>query len=677
MASDTQPRTVKEHEHLWIEMSDGARLAARVWMPADAEAEPVPAILEYLPYRRRDGTRERDTRNHPWFAEHGYASVRVDMRGTGDATGVLEDEYLPLEQQDGLEILRWIAAQPWCDGNVGMVGISWGGFNGLQMAALAPPELKAIITICSTDDRYEDDIHYMGGCNLVENFVWASSMLSNDALPPDPATVGDGWREAWLERLNGAGFWLEEWLAHQRRDDFWKHGSVCEDYGAIQCPVFTIGGWADGYTRAVFRLLENLEVPRLGLVGPWSHTHPNTGDPGPAVGYLTEALRFWDQWLKGIDTGIMDEPMVRAWMQEPAPPAAQYEHRPGRWVGEETWPGPGVTPVRYALASGALKRSEGGDTGDAVGEDPLRIRSPMGVGQEAGRWFPYATEPDLPGRQEAADGASLTFDTPPLTERLEILGAPELELEIESDQPVAQLAVRLLDVDEGGVATRVTYGLLNLTHHDGHEAPTPLEPGRTYRVRVDLKHVAQAFPAGHRIRLALSSDYWPLSWPSPRPATLGVHAAASSLQLPVRAPRAADEQVAVAMPADGAPPLGATQLTPAANERRVVRDVANDGAVHEVVRDTGTVRIEEIDLETRFHSLERYANDGDDPGTAHAEMTQVATMRRGAWETRISAYTRLTSDEEAFHSYAELEAYEGETRVASRTWRRSIARDHV
>ncbi|MEL6172407.1 MAG: CocE/NonD family hydrolase, partial [Pseudomonadota bacterium] len=305
------PHKIEKHDPVWIEMTDGVRLAATIWRPVNAE--PVPAILEFLPYRRMDGTAERDALTHPYFAGHGYACIRVDMRGSGDSDGVLTGEYLSQEQDDAVTIIAWLAQQEWCDGNVGMIGISWGGFNGLQVAARQPKALKAIVSICSTDDRYADDIHYMGGCLLLDNPWWHSYMFSLNTSPPDPDVVGNRWYEIWKERLEGSGFWIGEWLRHQRRDEFWKHGSVCEDFSKINAAVYAVGGWADGYTNAVFRLLEGLQSPCKGLVGPWAHKYPHFAKPGPAMGFLQECLRWWDYWLKGIETGIMDEPQLRAW----------------------------------------------------------------------------------------------------------------------------------------------------------------------------------------------------------------------------------------------------------------------------------------------------------------------------------------------------------------------------
>src|SRR3954453_14578403 len=323
-------------DHTWIPLSDGTRLAARLWLP---DEEPVPAILEYLPYRKGDAFAARDNRHHTYFAEHGFAGVRVDLRGSGDSDGLLEDEYLPQEQQDALEVIAWLAAQPWCSGTVGVIGISWGGFNGLQVAARRPPALKAVVTMCSTEDRYADDVHYAGGCVLgVDMLQWAATMLTLCAMPPDPAAVGHGWRATWLDRLDRAVPMVEAWLAHQRRDAYWRHGSGCEDYAAIEAPVYAVGGWADGYSNAVPRLLEGLPGPCKGLIGPWSHMFPQDGEPGPTIGFLQECVRWFDQHLKGIDTGIMQEPKLLAWMQDVVPPAGHHAVRPGPWVAEPAWP---------------------------------------------------------------------------------------------------------------------------------------------------------------------------------------------------------------------------------------------------------------------------------------------------------------------------------------------------
>ncbi|TKB45677.1 MAG: CocE/NonD family hydrolase, partial [Mesorhizobium sp.] len=288
-----------------------------VWMPDDAADDPVPAILEHLPYRKRDGTIYRDQLTHPYFAGHGYASIRVDMRGNGDSEGLMDDEYSEQELQDAYDVIAWAAAQPWCNGNVGMMGISWGGFNCLQVASKQPPALKAVISLCSTVDRYADDIHYKGGCLLIENFGWASTMLSYSSRPPDPLLAGDNrWRDLWLTRLENQPFLAPLWLKHQHRDAYWKRGSICEDYPAIHAAVLSIGGWHDGYRNTISHLAANIEAPVKGIVGPWIHKYPHYAAPEPRIGFLQEALRWWDRWLKDIDTGVEADPAYRAYVMD-------------------------------------------------------------------------------------------------------------------------------------------------------------------------------------------------------------------------------------------------------------------------------------------------------------------------------------------------------------------------
>ncbi len=632
----------------------------------------MPAILEYIPYRKRDVTRDEDALNHPYFAGHGYAAVRVDLRGSGDSEGVLQDEYLPQEQQDGIAVLRWLAAQPWCDGRVGMIGISWGGFNGLQIAALNPPELKAVISVCSTDDRYADDVHYMGGCLLGDNLSWAATMFGYNACPPDPELVGERWRAMWLERLHGSGLWLESWLRHQLRDAYWKHGSICEDFAAVKTPILAVSGWADGYSNAVFRLLENLQGPCKGLIGPWGHKYPHLGKPGPPIGFLQEALRWWDHWLKGKETGVMEEPALRVWMQESVPPTTTLATRPGHWVTEGMWPAHHIIERRYRLEPGRIRPEA-----EAVSETRLTIQSPLSVGLFAGKWCSFSSTPDLPHDQREEDGGALVFESAPLMEDLEILGSPVAELELASNKPVAMVAVRLSDVAPDDAATRVTYGLLNLTHRHGHEDPHTLEPGRRYRISVPLNGIAQAFPAGNRLRVSLSTSYWPLAWPPPEPVRLTIFGGASSLILPVRRPRPEDGNLRPFAEPEAAAPLATTQIEPPHYDWIVHRDLARDLSTLEVVKDEGTYRIDEIDLEVQRKTIEWYTYRGNDFGSPRGETYCERGFRRGDWAVRTVTRTVLTADSEAFHLRADLDAYEGEKRVFCKSWDCRIPRDHM
>jgi putative CocE/NonD family hydrolase len=666
------PRDVRAIENAWIPMRDGTRLAAKLWLPEDGEASPVPAILEYIPYRKRDFTRHRDSIMHPYIAGHGYACVRVDLRGSGDSDGVLTDEYTEQELQDGCDVIAWLAEQPWCSGKVGMIGISWGGFNGLQIAALRPPALAGVISLCSTDDRYADDIHHMGGCLLGDNLSWASVMFAYNSLPPDPEIVGERWREMWKARLEGSGIWLEKWLRHQRRDAYWRHGSIAEDYDAVQCPVMAVSGWADGYSNAVFRLLANLKVPRKGLIGPWSHKYPHIATPGPAIGFLQECLRWWDHWLKGQANSVMDEPMLRVWMQDSVLPTSSYPHRPGRWVAEPTWPSNNVRLTRQPLAPGRIL-TEGEGARDAA----LPIQSPLTLGLFAGKWCSYAAGPDLAHDQRQEDGGALVFDTDPLPETLEILGAPEVELEIESNRPLAMIAVRLSDVAPDDKATRVTYGMLNLTHRRSREHPEPMPLGKPQRIRAKLNDVAQSFPAGHRIRLSLSTSYWPLAWPPPEPVRLTIHTGQSTLMLPVRSPRADDAALRAFEPPEGAEPAPRRLVAEGHHNWLVHRDLAQDRSTLEVINDNGIVRLEDIDLEVENRAYEWYSSDADDFLSIRGETRQVRGLRRGDWAVRTETHTILTCSATEFRIVAELDAFENGIRVACHNWNVSVPRDFV
>ncbi len=674
------PHDVRVVENVFIPLRDGQRVAARMWIPKSAESHPLPAILEYIPYRKRDGTRGRDALNHPYMAGHGYVCVRVDMRGSGDSDGVLRDEYLAQEHEDAEDVIAWIADQPWCDGGVGMMGISWGGFNSLQVAARRPPALKAIVSASATDDLYVDNMHYMGGALLSDNLSEATVMFAFNSLPPDPEIVGDRWRDMWRERLEGSGLWIEDWLAHQHRDEYWERASVNEDYSDVACPVMAVGGWADGYTNAIFRLMENLDVPRRALIGPWGHKYPHLGVPGPTIGFLQEVVRWWDHWLKDADTGVMDEPMMRVWMQDSVPPRASYDERPGRWVGEPSWPSPHTETSEYALSGHHLVPAD--DDGRAPDHAEVTLQSPLSVGMFAGKWASYAATPDLPFDQREEDGGALVYETKPLDHDLEMLGMAECELELSSDAPVAQVIARLSDVLPNGETTRVTYGVLNLTHRDGSADPQPLVPGERYRVRVPLNGVAQHFPRGHRIRLSLSTSYWPLVWPSPTAAALTLTTEASRLRLPLRRPRDEDAQLRELGPAEAALELETETLETGDHQWRVIRDLATDLSTLEIVNDEGTFRIAETGTVVRRATNEWFSFRWNDVTSARGETRTVRRLEREGWRTEVVTRTVLTSTEHDFHISAHLDAYEldeerGDPRVYSENWRRTIPRDLV
>jgi putative CocE/NonD family hydrolase len=666
--------SVRRIEHFWITLKDGCRLSARMWLPEDAETNPVPAILEYIPYRKRDGTRGRDEPMHHYFAGHGYAAIRVDLRGSGESDGLLEDEYLQRELDDGVEVIEWIARQKWCSGAVGMMGKSWGGFNCLQVASLRPKPLKAVLSVCSTDDRYADDIHYMGGCLLNDNLWWGAIMLAYQARPADPELFGAGWRDNWRTRLENMPFWPALWLKHQRRDDYWRHGSICEDWSAIQVPVFLVGGWADAYTNAIPRMLEHLQVPRKAVIGPWAHVYPQDGTPAPAIGFLQEAVKWWDRWLKNADNGVDREPMLRAWINDWTEPTGTRIDPPGRWVAEERWPSANMAARVLHLNPGKL-------AGKAGPAEALSIRSPLHVGQASGEWMGAGCPGEMPTDQRVDDALSLVFDTEPLDAPLEVLGAPELDLMLASDKPRAQIGVRLCDVAPDGTSLRVSYQVLNLTHRAGHAAPEPLEPGRKYRIRVKLNDCGHRFAAGHRLRVAISTGYWPMVWPAAEDATLTLVGGESRLALPVRAARAEDDGNPFGEP-EMAPQARTTKLSEGRIERRFSYDAVQECALYVTDADGGVfgegmVRFDEIGT-AQDHALKRELSiRPHDPLSAAYTLTSSYVMQRPGWDIRIEVLCTMTADADTFFLSGEMQAFEAGQSVIRRVWREEIPRDLV
>ncbi|MDP3647715.1 MAG: CocE/NonD family hydrolase [Tabrizicola sp.] len=660
-----------EDENIWVPLPDGTRLAGRLWRPDGAGQ--VPVILEYLPYRKRDGTRARDERMHRYLARHGYACLRLDIRGTGDSEGVLHDEYSVQEQVDGVDAIAWLAAQPWCDGQVAMYGISWGGFNGLQIAARQPPALKTIITVGSTDDRYATDIHWVGGCLSKDNFDWSSTMFAMQDLPPDPVIVGEAWRAIWAARREANRPWILHWLKHQSRDDYWRQGSVCEDFSRITIPVYAVSGWADNYSEAVPRLLAGLSGPRLGLIGPWAHSFPHDVTVEPAIGWLQEVLRWCDHWLKGRDTGIMDEPMLRAWMQDHVPPQTCYRERPGRWVGEEVWPSPRIVPERLALGAGGRL---GGP-----GEGTASICSPLWVGLTAGEVGRYGDEAEWATDQREDDGGSLVFVTEPLAGPLEILGAPQLHLRFASDKPFALVSVRVNDVAPSGASTRVAIGHLNLCHRHGHGTPQALVPGQVETAVVDLDDIAHRFPAGHRIAVSISTVYWPIAWPSPELATLTVHLGDSALDLPVRPPRAEDATLRAFDPPEAAAADPQLDLPPDPSapviRRTVTRDLLTGESVVDFPRWTYAIQMPDICQTHVGTGLARYLITEGDPLSATCETRYTVRIERPDAVITHESHGSLACDATHFIVTMRLRITENGVEVLTRDWNERIPRDHV
>ena len=663
-----EKRPFKIIENEWIPLPDGTRLAARVWLPDGAETTPVPVVFEYLPYRKRDMTRSRDDHWANTFVPYGFAFVRVDIRGSGESDGILMDEYLPQEQADAVEVIAWLARQRWSSGAVGMRGKSWGGFNSLQVAAKAPPALRAIVTHCATDNRYTDDAHYVGGALMFDMLNWGAEFKTVLAEPPDPAIFGERWHDMWLSRLNSASPVFSEWLRHQRYDAFWQHGSVATDFSQIKCPVFAVGGQTDAYRNFIPQLLSNLKVPRKGLMGPWGHRFPQDADPGPGLDWAAEETRWWTQWLMANDTGIMQEPVLQAFMEYQTPGETWPKDTPGRWVTEERWPSTDIkSQIYYLNATGLALTQQRNEIRSVRSQETLGLTKPD--------WFPDIFSIDLASDQTSDDKRSLTFDSFPLEEDIEILGRPMVKILVSSDKPVAKLTIRLNEVTPDGKSWSVSYGILNLTHRTSDTNPTALEPHRRYEVDVQCFFSAHRFKKGSIIRLAVSESLWPMVWPSPEPVTLRITTGSSRLFLPVRpvettpyampigvvTDRVEKEMAAAKVPPDS---FTVTQVGPDVDGRVELRK-----AIHSppLTLDTGST----VTIGADWH---RSIKEGD-PNSSIWRMEWSARINRGNWDTTVSSIIEMSSTVTEFHVKESVHAIEGDKVVFDRKWENTIKRD--
>jgi hypothetical protein len=482
----------------------------------------------------------------------------------------------------------------------------------------------------------------------------------------------------WRQRLEAERFWPEIWLRHQRLDDYWKHGSVGFDYAAIRCPVWFWGGWADLYRDTPFRLAQHLSVPHKVTVGPWAHLYPHEAQPKPAVGFLQESLRWWDRWLKDEDNGVDREQALRLYMMDSVPPVAHLEERAGRWIEEATWPSPHVATRALALSPGRLEADPA-----AARRVVLQVASPQSTGLASGDWASFAVAGDLPGDQALDAFGSLEFDGEPLAEPLELLGHAQARLDVAVDAKAAVVTARLIDVAPDGRATLVARGFLNLSQRESRENPSAVVPGERYRITLQMTGTAYAFPAGHRLRLALSTAYWPVIWPSPEPVTLSVFTGASALELPVRQPQAADARVEPLPQPEASPASAMTVLRPGRLERSVTLDQLSGEVTHRLFIDGGTfgpwgkLRLEAPGMEMS-HVYERlYAIHPDDPLSARAVMIQSGEFGRGSWQVRIDTRAEMTSTRDTFELAAWVEAREGSEVLCRREWKASIPRTDV
>lgn len=655
-----------------IPMADGVTLAADLHFPQPALeggkfAAKFPAIIEYTPYHKNNNIAygPRATR-YPYFASHGYVFVNVDVRGTGDSEGFNSSASSPEEIADNLEVIRWCAKQPWCDGSVGMIGISYTAGVCYDAARKAPPELKAVI-LCQMCSDWFSGMACPGGSPRPFGYEnWAPLMAAYNFAPPNPDLVGAQWTEIWNQRLENSRPWCQFQVEHLRDGIEWESRLLRNDIEKVRAATFLIGGWCDYYPDDFLRVFSRLKCPKRIMVGPWTHNYPENAWPQPRINDRYECLRWFDKYLKGIDTDaarpVYREPPVTLFVGEFTPPEALRRQDNGRFQNEEQWPPVHVSGVPAFLSDeGRLKD----DSSAAAQLDSLGYRPDVGIA--AGR---YAIGQMLPGwgmadDQRIDEGLSLLYSSQPITDdSLEIIGAPVANLWLSSTAEVAFVSVKLCDVAPDGTSFLVTKGVLNLTHRDSSTNPEPLVAGDVYEVQVPLLATAHRFRRGHRLRLMIAAADFLNEWPTPTPHTLSIHrggATPSQLILPVAGKRNPALPEPQFLPSDF-PPLPPDQIpTPDYSVRR------------DLIKQTATV---EIRTQSGIGvNRSQYTINIRKPAEAVIKSEYDYTLDRPGQAIFVQSQVVTRSDELAFHQLVEVNITVNGKPHWSKSWTTSVPRE--
>jgi putative CocE/NonD family hydrolase len=653
-----------------IPMPDGVTLAADLYWPPDAdpadESRRYPVLLEYLPYRK-DESRDGRYSLYSYFLDHGYVVARVDIRGTGNSEGVtIPYEYSDIEHDDGEVVIAWLAAQSWSTGKVGMFGISWGGFNSIQMALRNPPALKAYVAVMATDYLYAEDVHYIDG--IMHTDSWMMSHDLYNSMPGAPDFVLD---EEWIENRFDRKPSVYAYMQQQRDSAFWDRASARGQYEKMRVPGYHIGGWFDGYRNSLPRMLEHAEGPVKAMIGPWDHYYPHDAWPTPRVEWRREAVRWFDHWLKGEDTGILKEPAFAVYVRDWYAPDPAIETIPGRWRWEDGWPIERTDHQPwYASAEHGLS-TEAGD--GATHHLAYKPSSGLEGGGQTMWWGSVTSD------QQRMDDDSLVYDSAPLDAPLEILGRPLAKLTVSANAPRANWVVRISDVAPDGQVTQVAGAAFNGTHRNSAREPEDLVPGEEFPIEVELHLTSWVFPKDHRIRLAISNSQWPMLWPTPYPAetTLaigGEHGA--QVVLPVIPPgeeRAPDFAQPKPDPVlGGYETLDSGNVTGYASITEIEHDPETDEAFG-TAKNTGATRypwgIERFEEEIEHRTSD--TNPANTSVTGRYLLTQELEDRTLEFEQTVE----FTSDEKnfrlKFHRWVDVD---GE-RLREKTWDEVIPRD--
>lgn len=640
----------------WLAMPDGVRLAVTYWRPVPrAGGERFPVLLELLPYRKDDSFYRRDYPLYEYFVRRGYIMAKVDVRGTGGSRGRLPDrEYSDAELNDAVAIIAALARLEGSSGAVGMWGISWGGFNALQVAMRRPPALKAILALHASDDLFHDDVHYVDGVLHVDPY--ALQIDHENGLPRTPDYPLDS---AYFANRFEVEPWIFTYLRHDSDGAFWRDRSLRFHPDRVTIPVYLIGGLLDGYRDAVPRLLASLRGPVKAEIGPWEHDWPDNGVPGPNYEWRARAVEWWDHWLKGQDTPLVREPRLLLFVRDGHAPGDTIAVVPGRWRFTD-WPI--ASARRITLHPADRRRLVSGPSGRSTDSLPYL----PGTGAAAGDWWG-----DRTGDMAPDDAHSLTYDSPVLRGAMVLAGFPRVELTVTASAPLANWTLRLEDVAPSGAVALVTGAAVNGTQTESRLEPRRRSPGESFRLAADLHFTTWTFRAGHRIRLAVANAQFPMLWPTPFPMVGTVRTGSDArLELPVVPP---DFGTAARLPRPEpraeAPDAGELDAPPPT--RRLVGDPAS-GTVQVELRSPYGYRIG--DRRYAVSEAETWRVDRDRPGDAGFLGEESHGIRLPGRALELRTRMDVRSDASYIHVRFEREIRENGASVRRRVWSDSMPR---
>lgn len=647
---------IELHPDLRIPVADETVAASR-YRPVEHES-PLPVVLVVTPYRKDDrvtfGGWDPSIR---YFARHGYEVVVADLVGTGASTG----DKRPYHREEGEEIatvVEWLADRGWTTGDVGMFGLSYGAWTQYATAAVDPEPLKAIVPLSVANDAYESSC--TGGVfNPLKRTTWSVLVQTLRALPPSRRDEEGRWADVWHDRLDAISEtepWVFRFLAHEERDGFWTDRAVAPE--EVSVPTLAACGYRDAHTAPMVEFFDGIDAPKRLVLGPWRHTMPERGREA-AVEFRRMAVEWFDRFLKGAENDATSHPTVTYWTERDG----GWTPGAGTWRVVDRWPtAEGASTLAYAITPGGLRPA----SAFAEGTFDRTWDVDHTVGVESLDRVGSVVNPGVP--TNADDARSITVDSDPLEAPVEWTGTGHATVRVRPTTTDSLVAVRVGDVDPGGASRSVATGYLRASHRDGHDDPSPLEPGEVTPVRVPLKPKSHVFEPGHRVRVAVSGAYFPRALPLREQGPFDVvstPSAPSRVTFPGRIHEGGvrfDDSVAM-VPPDASVPAAPPRKTTRASSWNVDRD--HTAGVATLSTETAST----VDLPhgaTLRTETSVEARAGADAGSAALRSDVTAELTYDTEVVRAASSVRTARDAAALTTVVTVDGQP----VFERTWRR-------